>query len=910
MRNYISPCNHSDSKLSGSTIESMIDYTKELGIPYFASTDNGYLTGVLRGYFYAKKQDIKFIAGIELYFKDIHCDICQNTTSENIKYFKCIVHAIDQDAYQKIVKMVSDSSRQQIILNEVNYPLFDWSDLEELSKYNTTISTSDVEDIVTKHLLVNQKDNAVKYYNKIKQMFGDRYYPAILPINHDKYWDEIVKVTLNGKEYSIPAKDRVVTNASNRAKAIELTYRKTKHKKLLNVFINKIKYPVKEEFQEIQKVESINQFNSFSYNLQNEANKFILTQAKQNNDLDRVLINHYAYYAHKDDKIVQDMKLGDEYRIYQHQYIQSSEESIKYFKNTLKLPESFVEKLVENSYKWASLFDNFELKYDYQMVEYEDPEKIMMEIINKVGRMKWDNPIYVKQFEEEKNILINNGIVNLIPYFLPIVEVVDFYKKHGKLVSVGRGSAAGFLISYLMGITQIDPIKYGLYSSRFITLDRIRQGNLPDIDCLSGDTEILTRKGYVKIEHLANNYKHYPEVLSFNNGKYVWQKPDLIFKKGESNIFEYEFDNGKTIKATPDHKVLTDHGWIAIHTAYENGYDIRTYDLDEDFYNTKWIDFIIPYLDNWVQSSVDKVQKAKFYLQNEYLVDHPKKQKQYNKYNQVLNNIEIPTIFCIDNEKLTFSYKQYGKNKTIKCTKTGFKKPVKKINITNNTSDKCVLTNIVALSTGKKQAAVKRVAKNRMGKDGYFKGVKSTKPYIRESKLIEIKAKCKQINPNLTVIDTNYINSTKSLWFLCKNGHKFKRSWRSFSTYRIYNCPVCTNTHNYWENQVREIFESRLQRKFNNVRPDFLINPYTNRRLELDGYCPELQLAFEFDGSIHWTKRSNENVDDFKYRMFRDRIKDSLCYKNGVHLIRLSNKVKNLHKLVNQEIDIWQKLKK
>jgi intein/homing endonuclease len=51
---------------------------------------------------------------------------------------------------------------------------------------------------------------------------------------------------------------------------------------------------------------------------------------------------------------------------------------------------------------------------------------------------------------------------------------------------VVHNSAGGFLLSYLMGITHIDPIKYGLYSSRFLTIDRIQQGNIPDFD---GDFE-------------------------------------------------------------------------------------------------------------------------------------------------------------------------------------------------------------------------------------------------------------------------------------------------------------------------------------------------------------------------------------------------------------------------------------
>ena len=91
--NHVSPVNHPESALSGSTIEAMIDRTKDLGLNYFACTDNGYLSGVLKGYKYAKEKDIKLIAGIELFFKDDSCKIIEGTESERIKYFKIVVHA-------------------------------------------------------------------------------------------------------------------------------------------------------------------------------------------------------------------------------------------------------------------------------------------------------------------------------------------------------------------------------------------------------------------------------------------------------------------------------------------------------------------------------------------------------------------------------------------------------------------------------------------------------------------------------------------------------------------------------------------------------------------------------------------------------------------------------------------------
>ena len=81
--NHISPCNHTESYLTGSTVESMIDKAKELGNTHFAMTDHGTLSSIVRGYNYALKQQIKPIAGLEIFFKDIDVDISVSDISEN-----------------------------------------------------------------------------------------------------------------------------------------------------------------------------------------------------------------------------------------------------------------------------------------------------------------------------------------------------------------------------------------------------------------------------------------------------------------------------------------------------------------------------------------------------------------------------------------------------------------------------------------------------------------------------------------------------------------------------------------------------------------------------------------------------------------------------------------------------------
>lgn len=64
-------------------------------------------------------------------------------------------------------------------------------------------------------------------------------------------------------------------------------------------------------------------------------------------------------------------------------------------------------------------------------------------------------------------------------YFLVVADYINWAKSHGVMVGPGRGSAAGAMVAYAMGITELDPIKHGLIFERFLNPERV---SLPDID--------------------------------------------------------------------------------------------------------------------------------------------------------------------------------------------------------------------------------------------------------------------------------------------------------------------------------------------------------------------------------------------------------------------------------------------
>ncbi len=83
-------------------------------------------------------------------------------------------------------------------------------------------------------------------------------------------------------------------------------------------------------------------------------------------------------------------------------------------------------------------------------------------------------------------------------YFLIVWDFVTYAKTNGIPVGPGRGSAAGSLVSYLLGITDLDPIKYDLLFERFLNPDRI---SMPDIDI---DFSVVGREKV--IDYVANKY--------------------------------------------------------------------------------------------------------------------------------------------------------------------------------------------------------------------------------------------------------------------------------------------------------------------------------------------------------------------------------------------------------------------
>jgi len=113
---------------------------------------------------------------------------------------------------------------------------------------------------------------------------------------------------------------------------------------------------------------------------------------------------------------------------------------------------------------------------------------------------------YIERLNHELDVIIEMGFAD---YFLVVYDYVLFAKKEGMLVGPGRGSAAGSLVSYVLGITDVDPLKYGLMFERFLNKERV---SMPDID-----VDFPDNQRHEVIKHIQNKYgyDHVAHVITY-----------------------------------------------------------------------------------------------------------------------------------------------------------------------------------------------------------------------------------------------------------------------------------------------------------------------------------------------------------------------------------------------------------
>lgn len=163
---------------------------------------------------------------------------------------------------------------------------------------------------------------------------------------------------------------------------------------------------------------------------------------------------------------------------------------------------------------------------------------------------KNNQQIYIDRIKYELDVLEGAGLSS---YFLIVRDILEFVRSNGWLPGPGRGSAAGCLVSYLIGITNIDPIKYNLLFERFYNAGRNTKTrvSMPDIDV---DVPINQRDTI--IQYIKNKYGQdkVSQMITFNTLKGRGALKEVL--RVHDNISFEEMNN--ITKHIPDEAKIAD----------------------------------------------------------------------------------------------------------------------------------------------------------------------------------------------------------------------------------------------------------------------------------------------------------------------------------------------------------------
>jgi DNA polymerase-3 subunit alpha len=176
----------------------------------------------------------------------------------------------------------------------------------------------------------------------------------------------------------------------------------------------------------------------------------------------------------------------------------------QYFRSSAEMTELFTDipEAIENTYAIAQRC-NFSLQFGiYYLPAYPVPEGAPIDEVLRANAsaglstrlvhvLPTEHGRYQERLDHELSVIVQMGFAG---YFLIVADFIQWARANGVPVGPGRGSGAGSLVAWCLGITALDPIKYDLLFERFLNPERV---SLPDFDidfCIEGRDRVI---GYV-----------------------------------------------------------------------------------------------------------------------------------------------------------------------------------------------------------------------------------------------------------------------------------------------------------------------------------------------------------------------------------------------------------------------------
>ena len=263
----------------------------------------------------------------------------------------------------------------------------------------------------------------------------------------------------------------------------------------------------------------------------------------------KMVIGSDAHYLKKEDRYVHKAYLNSKFgerevdEFYEFAYLQDNNEIIENLHQS-EFSNEFINEMFKNSYGIWEKIEKFSLAHnqtipkvkvhDYPKIKqttntfpilnamFESDDKVerywVNECVNRLDELNLKNETYLRRLEEEADIkkTISEKLgTNMFSYPVTLQHYVNLFWECGSIVGAGRGSSCSGLNHYLLGITQLDPIKWNLPFWRYLNKERVELGDI-DLDlCPSKRPRILNE---IKKERGQNFNKDIDELSRKNLG--------------------------------------------------------------------------------------------------------------------------------------------------------------------------------------------------------------------------------------------------------------------------------------------------------------------------------------------------------------------------------------------------------
>lgn len=430
------------SLLDGSgKVKDIIAKAKELNMDSIALTDHGVMYGCVNIYKEAKEQGIKAILGCEVYIvpKSMHI---KSLDSDN-KTYHLVLLVKNEKGYENLMKIASTASIEGFYYK----PRIDREFLKEHSEGLIALSAclgGEVQKAIISGNLEKAKEAALFY----KSVFGKDFYLEL----QDHGMEEQKKVN-------------------------EVNIKLSKELDIPLVATNDVHYIVQDDYKAhdilmcIQSGKTVDDTNRKKY----PSDQFYLKSPEEMWEL----FDYIPEALENTTKIAEQCNFDYEFHVSKlpkYPLPEGEDDPYEY------LVKTCFEGLVER-YK---IFEEFRGDFDYKdVIKFAEDKEEAKELVDRL--------LY------EVGVIKQMGYVD---YFLIVWDFIKYAIDNGIPTGPGRGSAAGSIVAYTLGITKIDPIKYSLLFERFLNPERV---SMPDIDsdfCYERRQEVID---YVVDKYGASN---------------------------------------------------------------------------------------------------------------------------------------------------------------------------------------------------------------------------------------------------------------------------------------------------------------------------------------------------------------------------------------------------------------------